>query len=398
MKNIRIYISIIFLVAIAIFLLLNNQSNLKSDDALDIKEPIITERLESIEITPNSTFGALMSDNGVPSTVTAQILKASEEVYDLVKIRTDRSLDLYYDIESNKFKKLVYQIDTEEELFVTLEGNEWVAERKDIPYEIRIKTSEGELITSMYQTALDNDIDVRVIIDLADAYQWNIDFAIDPRVGDTFKFIYEERYRDNEYVMPGKILASLYVNAGTEHRIYYFEEHDENKGYFDPEGNSVQKMFLKAPIQYKYISSGFTTGLRCLSYYQLCTNHRALDYAAASGTPIRAVGDGTVMFAGWNSGGYGNLTKIRHNATYSTNYAHQSRIIVKYGQKVVQGEIIGYVGSTGLSTGPHLHYEMVKYGTKIDARYEVLPPGEAIKEENMSRYYSDIENYKNQLN
>jgi hypothetical protein len=277
MKNIRIYISIIFLVAIAIFLLLNNQSNLKSDDALDIKEPIITERLESIEITPNSTFGALMSDNGVPSTVTAQILKASEEVYDLVKIRTDRSLDLYYDIESNKFKKLVYQIDTEEELFVTLEGNEWVAERKDIPYEIRIKTSEGELITSMYQTALDNDIDVRVIIDLADAYQWNIDFAIDPRVGDTFKFIYEERYRDNEYVMPGKILASLYVNAGTEHRIYYFEEHDENKGYFDPEGNSVQKMFLKAPIQYKYISSGFTTGLRCLSYYQLCTNHRALD-------------------------------------------------------------------------------------------------------------------------
>jgi murein DD-endopeptidase MepM/ murein hydrolase activator NlpD len=104
------------------------------------------------------------------------------------------------------------------------------------------------------------------------------------------------------------------------------------------------------------------------------------------------------MFAGWNSGGYGNLTKIRHNATYSTNYAHQSRIIVKYGQKVVQGEIIGYVGSTGLSTGPHLHYEMVKYGTKIDARYEVLPPGEAIKEENMSRYYSDIENYKNQLN
>ena len=398
MKNIKIYLILILIAIIAVFLILNNNTKLNSENINIPEVPIITDRIEKIEITPNSTFGGLMGDNGVPGTVTQAILEASEEVYDLTKIRTDRSLDLYYDINTDEFKKLAYQIDTEEELFVTLINNEWLAEKKAIPYEIRLRISEGTIATSMYQVALDQVIDIRAIIELADAYQWTIDFAIDPRVGDTFKFIYEERYRDGQYVMPGKIFASKYINDGTEHRIYYFEEHEENKGYFDPDGNSVQKMFLKAPIQYKYISSGFTTGLRCLEAFNLCTNHRAIDYAAPLGTPIRVVGDGTVVFAGWNSGGYGNFTSIRHNGTYTTNYAHQSKIIVKYGQKVVQGDIIGYVGSTGLSTGSHLHYEMVKNGVKIDPRYEILPPGEKIKEENMERYNSEIEEWKNQLN
>ena len=375
-----------------------------------VGQPPATDKLVRVEITPNSTYGILMAEAGVSAGDAQSIFKAAKDVYDLSNIRVGRFLDLSYQLQSDELKQLVYQIDSEEELCVwksEVEGERpgdvssstnsqiiWQAERKLIDYEVKIKTAEGKIESSMYQSALDNEIDIRAIIALADAYQWSIDFAIDPRVGDSYKFIYEERYRDGQYVMPGAILAGRYQNAGQDYYVFYFEESEENKGFFDQNGNSVQKMFLKAPINYKYITSGFTTGLRCLEAYGLCTNHRAIDYAAPIGTPIRAVGDGTVVFAGWNSGGYGYLTTVRHNGTYTTNYAHQSQILVKYGQKVKQGEIIGKVGSTGLSTGPHLHYEMVKYGVKINPLTEVLPPGEAIKEENKNRFFESINGYQ----
>ena len=249
----------------------------------------------------------------------------------------------------------------------------------------------------MYQAALDNNIDIRAIIELANAFQWTIDFAMDPRTGDTFKFIYEERFLDGEYVMPGQILAGYYINAGKKFSIYYFEESEDNKGFFDENGNSVQKMFLKAPVAFKYISSGYTTGKRIIMEFGLSGPHRAIDYAAPLGTPIRTVGDGTVTFAGWNSHGYGNFTSIRHNGTYSTNYAHQSKIIVRAGQKVKQGEVIGYVGSTGYSTGPHVHFEMVKNGVKINPLKEILPPGKPIKNENRDRFFETIKKYQEEL-
>jgi murein DD-endopeptidase MepM/ murein hydrolase activator NlpD len=274
---------------------------------------------------------------------------------------------------------------------------EWQAEIVPIDYELRIKTAEGTVESSVYQAALDNDIDERAIIELANAFQWSIDFAMDPRKGDTFKFVYEERYLDGEYVMPGKILAAEYINNGYKYKLYYFEENEENKGYFDEDGNSAQKMFLKAPVAFKYISSGYTTGTRVVMEIGLSGPHRAIDYAAAIGTPIRAVGDGTVTFAGWSSVGYGYLTSIRHNGTYSTNYAHQSKIAVRVGQKVKQGDIIGYVGSTGYSTGPHLHYEMVKHGAKIDPLKEILPPGKPIAEENQERFFSEKAKYDEML-
>jgi len=266
-----------------------------------------------------------------------------------------------------------------------------------IVYEVREKTVFGQVKSSMYQAALDNDIDERAIIELANAFQWSIDFVMDPRVGDTFKFIFEERYLDGEYIMPGKVLAGQYINAGEKYELYYFEETHENKGYFDADGNSVQKMFLKAPVAFKYISSGYTSGSRYVAAFNVSTGHRAIDYATPAGTPIRSVGDGTVIFAGWSSVGYGYLTSIRHNGTYSTNYAHQSRIAVSYGQKVKQGEVIGYVGSTGFSTGPHLHYEMVKNGVKINPLHEVLPPGKPILDENRDRFNKSIERFKNML-
>jgi murein DD-endopeptidase MepM/ murein hydrolase activator NlpD len=155
---------------------------------------------------------------------------------------------------------------------------------------------------------------------------------------------------------------------------------------------------LKNPVDFKYISSGFTTGKRYVEAFNVSTGHRAIDYAAANGTPIRSVGEGIVTFAGWNRSGYGNLVSIRHNGTFSTNYAHQSKIAVSYGQKVSQGEIIGYVGSTGFSTGPHLHFEMVKDGTKINPLTVDIPSDKAISAEKMEAFKTFIADLQNQLN
>ena len=155
-------------------------------------------------------------------------------------------------------------------------------------------------------------------------------------------------------------------------------------------------MFLKAPVEFRYISSGFTTGRRYVEAFNVSTGHRAIDYAASSGTPIRSVGDGTISFAAWN-GAYGNMVKVRHNGTYSTNYGHMSKIAVSTGTKVKQGDIIGYVGSTGFSTGPHLHYEMVKNGAKVNPLAEVLPPGEALKGESLSRFLEYADTLRNEL-
>lgn len=361
------------------------------------KSEVNLDKIIEIEITPNATIGNLLTDQGLPATVTQAILNAAKPVYDLVKIRAGRNLSFHYDQSTNDFKQIIYQTDSEQELFVTKIATGWSAELKPINYEIKIKKFIGTINSSLYQTALDQNLDVRVIIALADAFQWNIDFATAPKKGDTFVFVYEERWRDGKYIMPEDILAAKYVNENEPYYLYYFEESKDNVGYFDEKGVSAQKMFLKAPIAYKYITSGFTTGLRCLERYGLCTGHRALDYAANSGTPIRAVGDGTVVSAGWSRVGYGNLTVVRHNGTYTTNYAHQSKFAVKAGQKVKQGQIIGYVGSTGLSTGPHLHFELVKNGVKVNPLKEITPPGKPIKPENKARFEEVIKKYQNDL-
>ncbi len=352
--------------------------------------------VKQIEISDGQVYGQVMAAASIDPEVAQKIYDSAKPVYDLAKIRAGKKIVMVYAPDGQQLKKVVYKINSEDELIVDPQ-DKWKAEVKPIPYEVKIKNVKGEVKTSMYAAALENGIDERAIIDLADAFQWTIDFATDPKVGDTFSMVYEERYLDGAYAMPGRILAGRYVNEGEKSEVYYFKESADNEGYFDKDGNSVQKMFLKAPVQFRYISSGFTNGLRYVSAFSESTHHRAIDYAAALGTPIRAVGDGTVTFAGWSTAGYGNLTSIRHNGTYSTNYAHQSKIIVKRGQKVKQGQVIGYVGSTGYSTGPHLHFEMVKNGIKINPLKEILPPGKALEEQAKSEFLEMAKRYESSL-
>lgn len=368
-----------------------------------------TDRRESIEIVAKSTFGELMAKAGIKPAEANEIYEEAKKTYDLVRIKAGHFLELAFDKNSNEFKELVYKIDSEDELVVKRQSSQeggatstaksvysYTAEIRPIKYEVKIVTKEGEVKTSMYEAAIENNVDERAIIALADAFQWSIDFSMDPRVGDKFKFIYEERYLDGKYQMPGKVLSGQYINDGKKYQVFYFEETADNTGYFDENGNSVQKMFLKAPVAFKYVSSGFTTGLRYVEAFNVSTGHRAVDYAATYGAPIRSVGNGTVVSAGWN-GAYGKMVSIRHNGTYQTNYGHMSKVAVKRGAKVNQGDVIGYVGSTGFSTGPHVHYEMVKNGVKINPMQEVLPPGQPIKTENRDRFFTAIKEWQEAL-
>ncbi len=335
------------------------------------------------EILTGSTFSIIASEAGVATSTAGFILETAKKVYDLSLVRAGKELVFVFDKNTNELKELNYDIDTEERLIVkniSTTTEDWLAERKQIEYETEITTFDGVIDTSLYETIVNNGGDERLAIALAEVFAWQIDFAGEIQKGDSFEVLYEKRYSDGIYTMPGKVLAARFIASGQEYEGFYFKGSDGKDGYYDESGKSLEKVFLKSPIQYRYISSGF-------SYRRVnpvtgdIHAHRAIDYVAPSGTPVVTIGDGTVVQAGWN-GAYGISVKVRHNDTYSTVYGHFSSLAkgIKRGAIVKQGQVIGYVGSTGQSTGPHLHYEVHKFGSLINPLTLVAPDGKPVSE------------------
>lgn len=349
-----------------------------------------TDRKQTVTIEDGDTFSIVSESIGIQPGTMNDIVASTEKVYDLTRIRVGKVIDFYFDHETDELNKIVYEPNTEEILTITSDDDGWSASLDPIQYEIRRKRIEGTIENSLYEAALEAGFDERAIIDLAEIFAWQIDFAVDIRTGDSFAMEYEERYRDGKYIMPGQILAAKFNNNGVQYEGFYYEENDENDGYFDRKGQSLQKVFLKSPLQYRYISSGF--GIRIDPISHTASKHTGIDYAAPYGTPAVTVGDGTVIRAGWY-GGYGNSVDVRHNETYTTRYGHFSRLAVKAGQKVQQGDIVGYVGSTGYSTGPHLHYEMITFGSQVDPFSIDIPAGKALDEGSMNAFTQYISQF-----
>jgi murein DD-endopeptidase MepM/ murein hydrolase activator NlpD len=215
----------------------------------------------------------------------------------------------------------------------------------------------------------------QLALDLADIFAWDVDFNTELQKGDTFRVSVEKMYLDGRFVRYGRIHSAELVRGPRVIRAIYFESR-HGSGYFTPEGNPLRKAFLRSPLKFSRISSGFTHS-RFHPILKTSRPHLGVDYAAPVGTPVRASGNGVVTHAGW-SGGYGKTVKIRHPNGYETLYGHLSRIVVKVGQRVEQAEVIGNVGTTGLSTGPHLDYRMIKTGTYIDPLKLKSPPAEPV--------------------
>lgn len=236
-----------------------------------------------------------------------------------------------------------------------------------------------------------------VIMDMANIFGGVIDFVYDPRKGDTFEVLYEQLYLDGEYYKDGNILAASYNNKGTQHTAYRYTDSNGKTGYFSEEGVSMRKAFLRAPVDFTRISSRFNPK-RLHPIFKTSRPHRGIDYAAKTGTPVFATGDGRVITASYNSAS-GNYVVLQHGQAYTTKYLHLSKKHVKKGQRVTQGQIIGKVGSTGYATGPHLHYEFLVSGVHRNPStiLNKLPKAKSIEASELQRFSQIVNPVKIQL-
>lgn len=252
----------------------------------------------------------------------------------------------------------------------------------------------GIIKTSFYEAALESDIPDSVIMDFAYIFGWDVDFVFDIREGDSFYLIYETPYSDGEKIKNGDIVAAKFINNGKIYKANRFYTSSNKKEFFDDEGNNLQKAFLRAPLDFAYISSHFNPN-RMHPVLHTLRAHNGTDYAAKRGSPVRTTGNGTIKYVGRRNG-CGNEIVIQHTNDYSTRYCHLDKFQsgIKKGKKVLQGETIGYVGSTGLATGPHLHYEF-KIGNKhIDPVKLKLPSAEPISNNLKSDFDTLVNNNK----
>lgn len=360
------------------------------------QEEIIQEKIElpvepqfDIEtqfIGEDDTFATVLENLGIGYSQMLDILEAASSTYDFTSVRVGQPLRLFKNSE-NELVKIEYEIDSDDYVIVEFKVDGYEVEKKEIEYEVQIVRQGATIENSMYLDGLEAQVPEEIIMEFAEVFAWTIDFAVQVQKGDNFEVLYEKRSRDGQDAGTGNILAGKFINKGKEYSAYLFENLDGEQAYFSGEGESMIKQFLRAPLEFRRITSGYTYA-RFDPINGAKTPHLAIDYAAALGTPIMAVGDGTVTFAGWNSQGYGNYVSIRHNDVYSTGYAHMSSFAkgIRSGAGVKQGQIIGYVGSTGWSTGPHLHYEIKKYGKLVNPLEIELPPGDPVPEEKREQF------------
>ena len=342
-------------------------------------------------VKPGDTFSVVMEKFGFSAETMANILETAEDIYDFKKIKAG-NLFRFISGEENIIEEIRYDIDEEKIVIIKNGENELSVVKEKILYEKEIITTGNTITSSLYVDASEIGVPPKTILDLAEIFAWDIDFIVDIREGDSFKIIYEKLSRDEIYVGPGKIIAARFENQDKEFLAFYFSasstENQESGGqYYDTEGRALAREFLKSPLNYAYISSGFSYNRLNPVTRSSWGAHRAIDYKASIGTPVSVTGNGRVIYAGWGSQ-RGLYVHVDHGGVYRTLYAHLSNLArgVRTGGSVKQGQVIGYVGSTGLSTGPHLHYEMKKYGNYINPLLLKLPPGDPLPEDTKEEF------------
>ena len=347
---------------------------------------INVDSLEVIEaaVQPNQYLSQILRKYNISLSLIDRVAKKSRSVFDVRKIRVDKNYTVlcrpdsahtaqYFIYEPNRLDYVVFDLTDSVNIY-----------RAQHEIDTLVREFAGIIDYSIYQTLADGDAPPDLAYQLSDIYAWQLDlFKV--QKGDRFKMIYEEIRIKNEPVGVGRVLAAHFERDQESYYAFYYDQQGRTD-YFDEEGNSLRKAFLKAPLKYTRISSKFSND-RLHPVLHVHRPHHGIDYAAPTGTPVRAVGDGRVIKANY-SGGAGNYVKVRHNNTYTTGYMHLSKYgeDIKVGKRVKQGDIIGYVGSTGISTGPHLDYRVWKNGKAVDALSIDMPPSEPIKKAHRPTY------------
>ena len=301
------------------------------------------------------------------------LIAAWRSLPELQKLRPGEILELIFARDSQRLEKVRYQNMQGQVLATTRTEQGWTTSRYDKPVVVTSALVRGAIKDSLYQSAVDENIDFELALALADIFAWDIDFFVDLRAGDHYAFLYDQRFRDGKLVGNGRIVGAHFKNGSTHHRAYYYQAPGKRADYYDEKGNSLRKVFLKSPLRYSRISSGFSKR-RLHPILKIYRPHPGVDYAAPTGTPVVAVGDGRVISKRWKNG-YGRFIAIRHNSRYITSYGHLYRYAskIKVGSNVKQGQVIGYVGASGLATGSHLDFRMKKDGRFVNPLKNRLP-------------------------
>ncbi|MEA3363962.1 MAG: M23 family metallopeptidase [Thermodesulfobacteriota bacterium] len=285
-----------------------------------------------------------------------------------------------------QFSSFIYEIDAEEQLVISRDPDQINMERQPILYDVRTELVQGIIKCSLFEAVAESGEEPELAFVLADIFGWDINFILDLRVGDTFLALVEKRFREGQPAGYGKVLAAEFVNQNEAFKAVRFKEGEQKVSFYNEKGENMRKAFLKAPLSFTRISSGYTMR-RLHPITKVYKPHPAIDYAAPTGTPVKAIGDGTVVVKGYSKGN-GNYLKIRHNNGYVSMYLHLNGFARKVtkGRRVDQGQVIAYVGSTGMSTGPHLDFRMTRHGKPINPLKIKAPAAKSVSKEHLAEF------------
>ena len=397
-KNIEItFLFLLFFITIVSTTLFNNNKKLINENYKNVINNIyfqksveqifntLTPRYKNIDhqISNGETFDKILNSYSISSDEILEIKKNLNSDYNLNNLKTNLNIKFTIDRSNNKkITSFLFPVSRTEKIQLIRDSASNLFDKTKIITNLKKKIiyREGKIIQSLYKTAIDLKVQPNVIIEFARIYGFQVDFQRDIRKNDNFQIMYEVFEDANGKIFEtGNIIFADLKLSGVNNSLYYFDKKG-NEGHYDESGRSVEKALMKTPINGARLSSAFGMRKHPIDGYNKM--HRGTDFAAAMGTPIMASGSGVITRARWCGGG-GNCIKIKHNSTYETIYAHLKNFApgIKEGLRVKQGQIIGYVGSTGKSTGPHLHYEVIENGKKINSQKLNLPSGKILKGE-----------------
>ena len=363
------------------------------------KEPVLLYGIDiegyTIEhdtVRMGETVGGILGRRGISAVMVDRLDKSSKEVFPLRKIRADNAYTTFtrHSVDSlgehDELDYIVYHKNAIDYVVFGFVGDSVSVSLGSRPVELVRKRCEASITSSLWGTIMEKDLPYALAAEFEDIYQWTVDF-FGIQAGDSFKVVYDEKIVDGESVGIGRIWGAEFDHGGKQYFAIPYAQEAGKLRYWEANGESLRKQFLKAPLKYTRISSKFSKS-RLHPVHKVYRPHHGVDYAAPAGTPVHSVADGTVIFAGWDRGGGGNTLKIKHAGNLETGYLHLKSFAkgIKVGSRVSQGQLIGYVGSTGASTGPHLDYRIKKNGAPIDPLKMPQEPAEPIAEAHKAKF------------
>ncbi len=365
----------------------NSQDKKNLTDPCVVLYDICTEdyKVHRGELESGQTLGAVLYLNHIDHGRIDQIVRASKGIFDFRKAKAGKKFTVLCSNDSiEKAQYFIYEMSSIDYVVFDIRDTiDVFLGQKEV--EVKIRKASGQIESSLWNSLVENKMSPALVMELSSIYAWTIDFFRIQK-GDYYKVVYEEKYVEKEFIGIGRVYAALFNHANEDFYAFYFEEEENYGDYFDEEGAALRKAFLRAPLNYSRISSSFSKRRKHPVTGRIKA-HLGTDYAAPTGTPILSTANGTVTEARYKRNN-GNYVKVRHNSTYSTQYLHMSKIKsgIRPGVYVKQGEVIGYVGSTGLATGPHVCYRFWKNGRQVDPYKQKLPPSKPVKKENLEAY------------